>query len=180
MYSQRPSTCPRDTSHLCPPDGGITVRAPSFRSGTWAVEDHARARCDDRRVLTTRPWDVNRTICQYPGPQITSLSDLETNLKTQQNSLDELDALDFRRLIPKYASCTYALTYSVNPFHCFRFSNENFPKILDVVSRIKEIAENHKATPGQAALAWLLAQGDDFVAIPGTKKIKVDSFPCCG
>jgi aryl-alcohol dehydrogenase-like predicted oxidoreductase len=56
----------------------------------------------------------------------------------------------------------------------YRYSQENFPKILDVVSRIKEIGKVHDATPGQVTLAWLLAQGDDFVVIPGTKNIKVN------
>jgi hypothetical protein len=57
-----------------------------------------------------------------------------------------------------------------------RFSNENFPKILDVVSQIKAIATRHNATAGQTTLAWILAQGDNFLVIPGTKKIKVSLF----
>jgi len=52
------------------------------------------------------------------------------------------------------------------------FQNENIPKILDVLSQIKEIAARHNTTPGQATLAWILAQGSDFVVIPGTKKVK--------
>jgi aryl-alcohol dehydrogenase-like predicted oxidoreductase len=56
-----------------------------------------------------------------------------------------------------------------------RYSKENFPKILDVVSRIDAIGEKHNATAGQVTLAWVLAQGNDFVVIPGTKKIKVCS-----
>ncbi|KAK0434535.1 NADP-dependent oxidoreductase domain-containing protein, partial [Desarmillaria tabescens] len=51
-------------------------------------------------------------------------------------------------------------------------SKEKFPKILDLVDRLKVIAPKHSATPGQVTLAWILAQGDDFVVIPGTKKIK--------
>jgi diketogulonate reductase-like aldo/keto reductase len=57
-----------------------------------------------------------------------------------------------------------------------RFSAANFPKILDVVSSLERIGEKHKATAGQVTLAWVLAQGPDFVVIPGTKKIKVGFF----
>lgn len=57
-----------------------------------------------------------------------------------------------------------------------RFQAENFPKILDVVEKIAAIGQKHNATPGQVTLAWILAQGDDFVVIPGTKKIKVSFF----
>jgi aryl-alcohol dehydrogenase-like predicted oxidoreductase len=52
-----------------------------------------------------------------------------------------------------------------------RFQGENFQKNLDLVSRIKEIAEQKGCKPSQLALAWLLAQGEDIVPIPGTKRI---------
>lgn len=51
-----------------------------------------------------------------------------------------------------------------------RFQGENFDKNLDLVARIKEIAASKNVTPGQLALAWLLAQGEDIVPIPGTKR----------
>jgi diketogulonate reductase-like aldo/keto reductase len=54
-----------------------------------------------------------------------------------------------------------------------RYSKENFPKILKLADSIKKIGEQFNATAGQVALAWLLAQGDDVIPIPGTKKIKV-------
>jgi aryl-alcohol dehydrogenase-like predicted oxidoreductase len=53
-----------------------------------------------------------------------------------------------------------------------RFSAENFPKNLKVVDEIKKLANKKKCTAGQLTLAWLLAQGDDIIPIPGTKKIK--------
>ena len=53
-----------------------------------------------------------------------------------------------------------------------RFQEANFPKILDVVKKLEAVGANYKATSGQVTLAWILAQGDDFVVIPGTKKIK--------
>jgi aryl-alcohol dehydrogenase-like predicted oxidoreductase len=52
-----------------------------------------------------------------------------------------------------------------------RFERENFQKNLDLADRIREIAEEKGATPGQLALAWLLHQGEDIVPIPGTKRV---------
>jgi aryl-alcohol dehydrogenase-like predicted oxidoreductase len=68
-------------------------------------------------------------------------------------SLDDLDANDYRR-------------------HSPRFLGENFQRNLDLVERIQQIAAEKRVAPGQLALAWLLAQGDDIVPIPGTKHVK--------
>jgi aryl-alcohol dehydrogenase-like predicted oxidoreductase len=68
-------------------------------------------------------------------------------------SIDDLAEDDFRRHNP-------------------RFQGENFQKNLELVDRVKEIAAEKGVTPGQLALAWLLAQGDDIVPIPGTKRVK--------
>lgn len=54
-----------------------------------------------------------------------------------------------------------------------RFSNENFPNILKLVSVLEDVGKKYNATASQITLAWLLAQGDDIIPIPGTKKIKV-------
>ena len=53
-----------------------------------------------------------------------------------------------------------------------RFQGDNFQKNLALVDRLQEIAEEKQATPGQLALAWLLAKGGDIVPIPGTKQRK--------
>lgn len=53
-----------------------------------------------------------------------------------------------------------------------RFSEENFPKNLKLVDELNEIAKKKGCTVGQLTLAWLLAQGEDIIPIPGTKKIK--------
>ena len=53
-----------------------------------------------------------------------------------------------------------------------RFSEENFRQNLELAERVREIAAEKGATPGQLALAWLLARGDDIVPIPGTKRRK--------
>jgi aryl-alcohol dehydrogenase-like predicted oxidoreductase len=51
-----------------------------------------------------------------------------------------------------------------------RFAEENFKKNLELADRVREVAEGKGITPGQLALAWLLAQGDDIIPIPGTKR----------
>jgi aryl-alcohol dehydrogenase-like predicted oxidoreductase len=64
---------------------------------------------------------------------------------------DEIESGDFR---------------SVNP----RFTEENFERNQALLEKIKEIAAEKDATPAQLALAWVLAQGEDIVPIPGTKR----------
>ncbi len=68
-------------------------------------------------------------------------------------SLDALAADDYRRRSP-------------------RFQGENYAKNLELVHQIQVIAHEKGITPAQLALAWLLAQGEDIVPIPGTKKRK--------
>ncbi|KAK1218248.1 Aldo-keto reductase str7 [Marasmius sp. AFHP31] len=88
------------------------------------------------------------------GVTIVAYSPLGRGLISGQiKSPDQFEESDFRRSIPKYSA-------------------ENFPKILSVVDRLGDIGKKHDATPGQVTLAWILAQGDDIVVIPGTKKIK--------
>ena len=53
-----------------------------------------------------------------------------------------------------------------------RFSEENFPKNLKLVEEIGRIAKKKGCTPSQLTLAWLMAQGEDIIPIPGTKKVK--------
>ena len=53
-----------------------------------------------------------------------------------------------------------------------RFQGENFGRNLNIVKRVEEIAREKKCTPAQLALAWVLAQGNDIVPIPGTKRRK--------
>ncbi|KAF8648127.1 hypothetical protein AX16_006392 [Volvariella volvacea WC 439] len=102
-------------------------------------------------------WDEKVALAktaQELGVAIVAYSPLARGMLTgRYKSHDDLDADDFRRRIPKY-------------------SNENFPKILDVVAKLQEIGNKHNATAGQVTLAWVLAKGDNFFVIPGTKKIK--------
>jgi aryl-alcohol dehydrogenase-like predicted oxidoreductase len=64
---------------------------------------------------------------------------------------EDLDEGDFRRKGP-------------------RFTGENLESNLKLAAKVKEIAEEMQITPAQLAIAWVLAQGDDLVPIPGTKR----------
>ncbi len=66
-------------------------------------------------------------------------------------NVDDLDADDYRRSSP-------------------RFQGENFSRNLNLVDEIRALAAEKGCTPSQLALAWVLAQGDDIVPIPGTKR----------
>jgi aryl-alcohol dehydrogenase-like predicted oxidoreductase len=68
-------------------------------------------------------------------------------------SVDDLEAGDFRRANP-------------------RFQGENFQKNLELVERVEELAAEKGYTAAQIALAWVLAQGEDIVPIPGTTRVK--------
>jgi aryl-alcohol dehydrogenase-like predicted oxidoreductase len=53
-----------------------------------------------------------------------------------------------------------------------RFQGENFDRNLDLLREVERLAQEKRVTPSQLALAWVLAQGDDVVPIPGTKRVK--------
>jgi aryl-alcohol dehydrogenase-like predicted oxidoreductase len=53
-----------------------------------------------------------------------------------------------------------------------RFQGDNFSRNLKIVEEVQSIAKEKGCTPSQLALAWILAQGDDIIPIPGTKKLK--------
>jgi aryl-alcohol dehydrogenase-like predicted oxidoreductase len=67
-------------------------------------------------------------------------------------SLDQLDETDFRRANP-------------------RFAGDNLARNIAIVEKVDLVATEVAAKPGQVALAWLLAQGDDIAPIPGTKRV---------
>jgi aryl-alcohol dehydrogenase-like predicted oxidoreductase len=53
-----------------------------------------------------------------------------------------------------------------------RFQGENFQKNIELVDRLNDMAKEKGITPSQLAIAWVLAQGEDIVPIPGTKRVK--------
>ncbi|KAL6895224.1 NADP-dependent oxidoreductase domain-containing protein [Trichoderma longibrachiatum] len=92
--------------------------------------------------------------CKELGVAVVAYAPLGRGILTGQiKSPDDFEEGDFRRNIP-------------------RFSRENFPKTLELVTTLQEIAARHNATSAQLVLAWLLKQWDMVIPIPGTKKIK--------
>ncbi|KAI9028275.1 aldo/keto reductase [Phycomyces nitens] len=88
------------------------------------------------------------------GISIVTYSPLGRGLMTGGiKSLDDMDQDDFRRGLP-------------------RFSPENFHKNLKLVDDITALAKKKGVTPGQYVLAWILAQGPEFIVIPGTRRVK--------
>ena len=59
-----------------------------------------------------------------------------------------------------------------NRVHMPRFQGDNFYKNLELVEKVKVLAREKRCSPSQLAIAWVLAQGNDIVTIPGTKHIK--------
>ncbi|KAF9527667.1 NADP-dependent oxidoreductase domain-containing protein [Crepidotus variabilis] len=92
--------------------------------------------------------------CRELGVTVIAYSPLGRGLLTgAYKSPDDFEKDDWRRNVP-------------------RFSKENFPNILKITDGLQDLGKKYNATPGQVALAWLLAQGNDIIPIPGTKKIK--------
>ncbi|KAJ5333386.1 aldo/keto reductase [Penicillium brevicompactum] len=89
--------------------------------------------------------------CRELGISVIAYSPIGRGILSGQiKSVDDLPENDFRRMLPKY-------------------SQENFPKILELVKGLQDIAKAHDATSAQVSLAWLQAQGPDIIPIPGTK-----------
>jgi aryl-alcohol dehydrogenase-like predicted oxidoreductase len=98
------------------------------------------------------PEDEILPTCRELGIGFVAYSPLGRGFLTGAiQSIDDLDADDYRRFSP-------------------RFEGENFQRNLDLVTRIGELAADKAVTPAQLALAWVLAQGEDIVPIPGTKR----------
>ena len=98
------------------------------------------------------PEDEILPTCRELGIGFVAYSPLGRGFLTGAiTSPDDLEADDYRRFSP-------------------RFQGENFQRNLDLVARIEELATAKDVTPAQLALAWVMAQGEDVVPIPGTKK----------
>jgi aryl-alcohol dehydrogenase-like predicted oxidoreductase len=98
------------------------------------------------------PEDGILDVCRELGIGFVPYSPLGRGfLSGQIKSFDDLAPDDYRRNAP-------------------RFQGENFQKNLELVRRIEEMAAEKRCTSAQLALAWVLAQGEDIVPIPGTKR----------
>jgi aryl-alcohol dehydrogenase-like predicted oxidoreductase len=120
-----------------------------------AVKVHPIAALQTEYSLWTRdPEHEILSVCRDLGVGFVAYSPLGRGFLTGQfQKFDDLPADDYRRNTP-------------------RFQGENFQKNLDLVKRVEEIAKEKGCKPSQLALAWVLAQGNDMVPIPGTKRRK--------
>jgi aryl-alcohol dehydrogenase-like predicted oxidoreductase len=92
--------------------------------------------------------------CRELGIAFVAYSPLGRGFLTGQiKSEKDLAADDWRRMNP-------------------RFQGENFQKNLDLVNRVEDMAKKKGVKASQLALAWVLAQGNDIIPIPGTKRMK--------
>ncbi|NUM76514.1 aldo/keto reductase [candidate division KSB1 bacterium] len=103
-------------------------------------------------LWTREPENDVLPVCRELGISLVAYSPLGRGFLTGafQNPAD-FPANDLRRHLP-------------------RFQGENFKRNLQLVEKVKEIAAEKNCTPAQLALAWLLAQGEDLIPIPGTRR----------
>jgi aryl-alcohol dehydrogenase-like predicted oxidoreductase len=120
-----------------------------------AHREHPITALQSEYSLWTRdPEDEVLPLCRELGIGFVAYSPLGRGFLTGRfRSFDDLPEDDYRR-------------------HSPRFQGENFQRNLDLVKRVEEIARRKKCSPAQLALAWLLAQGEDIVPIPGTKQVR--------
>ena len=131
---------------------GLSEAAPETIRRAHAV--HPISAVQTEYSLWTRDPETNGVLatCRELGIGFVPYSPLGRGfLSGRFKSPDELDENDFRR-------------------HGPRFTGENLDANLKLAAMVAEIAEEKRITPAQLALAWVLAQGDDVVPIPGTKR----------
>jgi aryl-alcohol dehydrogenase-like predicted oxidoreductase len=130
---------------------GLSEAGPETLRRACAV--HPIAALQTEYSLWSRdPEDDVLPTCRQLGIGFVAYSPLGRGFLTGQiRRFEDLAADDYRRTSP-------------------RFQGDNFDKNLALVERIKTMAAAKGCTPSQLALAWTLAQGDDIVAIPGTKR----------
>ena len=131
---------------------GLSEAAPA--SLRRAVAVHPIAALQTEYSLWSRePEDEIIATCRELGIGFVPYSPLGRGFLTGQfKQFEDLAADDYRRNSP-------------------RFQGENFQKNLDLVNRIDALAQQKNCTSSQLALAWVLAQGDEVVPIPGTKRV---------
>jgi aryl-alcohol dehydrogenase-like predicted oxidoreductase len=130
---------------------GISEAAPATIRRAHAV--HAITALQTEYSLWSRePEDEILATVRELGIGFVAYSPLGRGFLTGAiTSIDDLEPGDFRRNNP-------------------RFQGENFTKNLETVTAVNEIAAEKGCLPAQLALAWVLAQGEDIVPIPGTKR----------
>ncbi|HEY1677147.1 MAG TPA: aldo/keto reductase [Candidatus Sulfotelmatobacter sp.] len=133
---------------------GLSEAAP--QTLRRAAKTHPIAALQTEYSLWTRDPEQNDVLatCRELGIGFVAYSPLGRGFLTGQfERFEDLAPDDYRRNSP-------------------RFQGENFRKNLDLLRKVQDIAEEKRCTPSQLALAWVMAQGDDIVPIPGTKHRK--------
>ena len=132
---------------------GLSEAAPKTLERAHAV--HPITALQTEYSLWTRdPEPEVLPMCRKLGVAFVAYSPLGRGFLTGAfKSPDDFDADDYRR-------------------HSPRFQGENFTRNLELVQQVKALAAQQGVTASQLALAWVLAQGDDIVPIPGTKRSK--------
>jgi aryl-alcohol dehydrogenase-like predicted oxidoreductase len=130
---------------------GLSEAAPA--TIRRAHREHPLSALQTEYSLWTRdPEDEVLPLCRELGIGFVAYSPLGRGFLTGRfRSFEDLPEDDYRRNSP-------------------RFQGENFQRNLDLVERVENFGRRKKCTPAQLALAWLLAQGEDIVPIPGTKQ----------
>ncbi|HMA48043.1 MAG TPA: aldo/keto reductase, partial [Frankiaceae bacterium] len=131
---------------------GLSEAAPDTLRHAYAV--HPVTALQSEYSLWSRDPERNGVLatCRELGVGFVAYSPIGRGfLSGAIRSVDDLAPDDFRR-------------------HSPRFQGENFRRNLDLVDEVRAIAAAKGVTAGQLALAWVLAQGDDVVPIPGTKR----------
>ena len=130
---------------------GLSEAAPATLRRAVAVHPIAALQTEYSLWSRDPEGDLLAT-CRELGIGFVAYSPLGRGFLTgRYRTIDDLDPADWRRTNP-------------------RFQGENFQKNLDVVAEVQTIAAAKGCTPAQLALAWLLAQGDDIVPIPGSTR----------
>ena len=130
---------------------GLSEASPATIRRAHAV--HSISALQTEYSLWTRdPEDEVLPTTRESGIAFVAYSPLGRGFLTgQYQRFEDLAPDDYRRFSP-------------------RFQGENFQKNLDLVARVETIAHEKHCRPSQLALAWLLAQGEDIIPIPGTKR----------
>jgi len=130
---------------------GLSEAAPATIRRAYA-EFPVSALQTEYSLWTRDPEDEVLPACRELGIGFVAYSPLGRGFLTGRfRTIDDLPPDDYRRNSP-------------------RFQGDNFQRNLDLVERVGEVAKRKKCTPSQLAIAWVLAQGDDIVPIPGTKQ----------
>lgn len=132
---------------------GLSEAAPATLRKAFS-EHPITALQTEYSLWSREPEDEIIPTCRELGIGFVPYSPLGRGFLTGEiKSFDDLAPDDFRRMSP-------------------RFQGENFDKNLELVNKIKQLADEKGCTASQLALTWVMAQGDDIFPIPGTKRVK--------